>query len=251
LADRGLDLVEGGKCTVASSNMKNSKEARLEQESSEREVVLERLENQLKHNGLLQFQHAGMEAQFSLCHNQLLRSADTLCIAVSVSFVCLSIFRTMFLKEFEQVGPRDWMRCLLFPILNQSVRTFCPKAWRRYRELFWCADRFERLYATSLPGAWVFRCEDASIFAYGAGTSLLDAVGHKVRFHIQVLLSAVMYGVSIPIMVSNHMRGVFHITPTYLMGHFLVTAMLPGALVYLWDWHIRCMFVGAKLNNSD
>eukprot|EP00884_Botryococcus_braunii_P010914 jgi/Botrbrau1/19824/Bobra.0124s0065.1 len=213
------------------------------------ETEQRRLEDDLKQSSLLQFQSDGMEAQFSVCHNQLLGSADLLCIAIPLCFVCLTVMRSFYFKD--QVGVKDWARCLFFPILNLSVRHFCPDLWRRYREVFWCADRFERLYATTLPQSWVFRCPDATSFAYGAGTSLLDSISHKVRFHVQVLLSAVMYMMTFPFMISNHMHGVFSLTPQYVILHFVFSVIVPGMLVYAWDFHMRQMFAAAKRAASE
>lgn len=52
----------------------------------------------------------------------------------------------------------------------------------------------------------------------------------QVRFHVQFLFSVVMYGILLPLMVANHMKGDFAVSPLFFLTHFASSIILPGAI---------------------
>ncbi|KAK9815674.1 hypothetical protein WJX72_007861 [[Myrmecia] bisecta] len=71
----------------------------------------------------------------------------------------------------------------------------------------------------------------------------VNAIGHKVRFHLHAFLALVLYMMALPFMVANHEQGVFVVSPAYVAVHFLISVVLPALLVYKWDQQARRMFL--------
>ncbi|BDA49285.1 hypothetical protein COCOBI_13-3970 [Coccomyxa sp. Obi] len=83
------------------------------------------------------------------------------------------------------------------------------------------------------------------LFAYGMAGMMMNSMGHKVRFHVHVPLTAMTYCVALGHMWHNSVVTQRTQQPTwsYLALHQLLTVWAPCILVYIWDKRIRQVFL--------
>eukprot|EP00884_Botryococcus_braunii_P011644 jgi/Botrbrau1/20480/Bobra.145_2s0040.1 len=100
------------------------------------------------------------------------------------------------------------------------------------------------LFGTSLPNSYVFKDPgSARMFAFGFMGCLINAIGHKVRFHVQVLLSTLMFFISLACMLWADHIGIFHLSFPFFVLHTAVSIVLPCVIVYFWDKFTRTLFL--------
>lgn len=138
------------------------------------------------------------------------------------------------------------------PLLGSLMWQLSRETYLRWRELLWFMQRMLVLVLTSLPGSFVLVSPSSAAFGFGLGSLALEMLTRRLRLHLQLLSSLVVYVVGLSLMGlhddGSPARGL--ISPRYLSLHLAVTCLAPVFLSALFDVSARRAFA-ARLKALD
>ncbi|PSC74422.1 adenylyl cyclase Cya [Micractinium conductrix] len=198
-----------------------------------------RLESDL----LMRFANPALEASYARWSSEKLQGAE-------LSWLCLGLF-TALLYTCAALA-RSYSPNLLLVVYFQALPVLGVVLWRwrhetylTYREGLWMAHRLLVLFATSLPGTFLFAHPTfMPAFAFGLCTLALEVVFRRVRLHLQLLSSLLTYVLGLTLMhlhpETSHARAL--VTPSYLSMHLLFTSLVPAIWTAYYDLTDRMTF---------
>lgn len=198
------------------------------------------------HPLLLFYNNRALEHSFTLHHNGMCIATERIwmCIGVLMCFIYARSMLSADQPELPLMGATIAFLALEALTLAQSL--FMRSWFMRYREKWAMMHRLTIFVLVCLASRNTQGLEQV-VFGYGAPAMLMNALGHKIRFHLQLLLSVVTAALGLCWMAYDQHSGVVdvpHVQPYVLV---LVGVVLPALLVWRIDSSSRRAFALCKM----
>ncbi|EFN55643.1 expressed protein [Chlorella variabilis] len=190
---------------------------------------------------LLRFEDAHLEAAFARFNNEAQHRGELAWLMLGL--LTAALYAVAWTSP--AISPLRLLQFQLLPALGALACRYRHETYLRYREALWFVQRLLLLLSTSLPGCFAFaHASTTPMFAFGLCNIGLEVFTRRLRLHLQLLNSLLIYAITLSLM-SLHPEGSpgrTLITPAYLSLHLAITVLAPVLVAGGCDYMTRLAF---------
>ncbi len=199
-----------------------------------------------QHRFWLWFCNSPLEHQFTLHHNALYIGTERVWMGVGI-LMCAIYARRVLSEGYTDAPLMKASLAFLASEILTLFQSLLLRTWfLRHREAWATIHRLAMVIMIS-GASGKMQGVERLVLGYGATAMMMNAIGHKVRFHLQLVLSLITCSIGLCWMFNDHWYGGGRVSAAQPFMLVLVTVVLPGLLVWCVDRSSRRAFTACKL----